>query len=221
MNRKRSRKTSKRKSKTVKRRSRKNVKRSSYRFPRTLEVLGLCVTDTRSNYNKIYGSILPKLNEQNIIRDDDTINFCMLNLETHEQEVFDCQIRGDYGNEFIPQVDNKKYDILILDGCPLRTNISIYDENRIRKLENNLKDDGYLLITTPSEKIPEQYMQNRKGKSSAPTFLNIFFKQHLFKKNLTYLHVYRKIKTFASLEEDEPGSVIEGPPGGIPFGFRF
>lgn len=225
LSRKKSKKTSKKNRRGSKRSSKKQLqrKRSSYRFPRTLDVLGLCVTDTVGNYNKIYDNIFAKLAEVDIIKEDDKIKFCMMNLEVNQDNVFECQIKGDYGgNYFVPGVDNKKFDMLILDGCPLRTNITLYTRHRITKMEDNLKDDGYLLITIASRLKPEEVMEDKNRKSSADFFFEKFYKENEYKKNQTYIHVYRKKKYLQKEgimeDEYEPGSYV---PGGPSFHFRF
>ena len=206
--RKNSRKTSKKykKSKSsLKKGTRKSsVKRTikrSYRFPNSKEILGVCVIDSQKNYDKIYGSIFPKLEEVNIIRADDELNFCMLNIDINEQNKFKCQIKADYEKYEIP---DKKYDIIILDGCPIFSYISIFNEENIKKFERNLKDDGYLIISYGSEKIPEQIMKDKKGNYIGNFFLDIFFKQYDLKSKGVNIHVYRK-KSLNYIEEYEPG----------------
>jgi hypothetical protein len=206
--RKNSRKTSKKykKSKSpLKRRTRKSpVKRTikrSYRFPNSKEILGVCVLDTQSNYDKIYGSIFPKLEEVNIIRADDELNFCMLNLDINEENIFKCQIKADYDKYEIP---DKKYDIIILDGCPIFSYISMFTEENIKKFERSLKDDGYLIISYGSEKIPEEIMTDNKANYIGNFFLDIFFKQYALKAKKVHIHVYRK-KSLNYVEEYDPG----------------
>lgn len=205
---KNSRKTSKKykKSKSpLKRRTRKSpVKRTikrSYRFPNSKEILGVCALDTQSNYDKIYGSIFPKLEEVNIINSEDELNFCMLNLDTNEQNKFKCQIKADYDKYEIP---DKKYDIIILDGCPIFSYLSIFTRENIKKFERTLKDDGYLIITYASQKIPEEIMTDNNSKYIGNLFLDIFFKQHALRDKNNYIHIFRK-KSLNYVEENEPG----------------
>ena len=210
---KKSRKTSK-KYKTSKNALKKNIRKSSrnrsYGFPSSKDILGICVLDTESNYNKIYRTILPELKKLNIFNEKDTLNFCMINEPSiYDENKFPCKINGLYGKKEIDDIVNKKYDIIILDGCPLISSITFFKEKIIKKIEKNLKDDGYLVLSYTSAKlVPEEYMQDKKGKYIGDFFLNIFYKQNFVRsKGDVSIHVYRKRKFMQLEDEYEPGYI--------------
>ncbi len=234
MNRKRSRKLSKRNSKnkksmkrsnsrkTSKRQSKRSPKRryrSTYKFPGKVEMLGICTLDTSSNYNKI-NIVLDTLRDNRILPDKKDVNFCMLNVDTNEAQLFDCQIKGIYGKNNLSQVYNKKYNVILLDGCPYLSQITFYTPQNILQLEKNLIENGYIVITTPSRVIPEDYMEDKRRVKMKEFWLNTFRKVSVLKMENLYMHIYQKNIKY---DEDEPGSYnpygegISGVPGGPSF----
>ena len=211
MNRKRSRKLSKKKSKnkrsmkrsnsrkTSKRQSKRSSKRlykHTYGFPgEEVELLGICVIDTFYNYTKV-NIMIDILREKRILPEEKEINFCMLDVidEDKEEKFFNCRINGLYGSENLSQVYNKKYDIILLDGCPHKSYITFYTSQNILQLEKNLKDSGYIVIPVikPQDIIPENIMENEEGVKMKDLWLNTFRKVDVLYANFLQLHVYQK-----------------------------
>lgn len=222
MKRSNSRKTSKRQSIKLKRSSKRRYK-STYRFPGKVEMLGICVLDEYNNYAKV-NNIIDTLKDNRIVPEDKEVNFCMLNEMVEDYKLFfNCQIKGSYGSEELSQVYNKKYDIILLDGCPYIGNITFYTPQNILQLEKNIKENGYIVVSIPKKYnfTPEGYMRDEEGVKMEGFWLDTFRKVNKLVSGDYYIHIYKKNIMY----EDEPGTYNPYGEGesylGVPGGPRF